>query len=274
MWHCCGVGPAESSESTRRGRIDRRQFLAGAGSVIAAGMAASTLRAPSATAAPIGAGVFVPLPAQRRIADTRNAQLYPFERLTDRRIRVAIAGVPGVAANPIAAVLTVTVVNRSKYNFVTVYPAGTSLPEASNLNLTVPDEVAANLVTVQLGANGAVDLDAIDLCDLVVDLAGVYVPAASGSAKGGRFVALPAAVRVIDTRATAVLLAGESVVVDVSSVVPADASSAVINLTTTGTLGWGFFTCYPLDAATPSPTSNLNVNGAGQTRAGDYPGSG
>ena len=175
----------------QRGRIDRRQFLAGAGSVIAAGLAASTFGATIATAAPIGAGIFVPLPAQRRIADTRNAQLYPFERLTDRRIRVAIKGVPGVPANAVAAVLTVTVVNRSTYNFVTVYPAGTALPEASNLNLTVRDEVAANLVTVQLGADGAVDLDAIDLCDLVVDVAGLYVPSAAGSVKAGRFVAPP-----------------------------------------------------------------------------------
>jgi hypothetical protein len=261
------VDEAGSSEWTRRGRIDRRQFLAGAGSVIAVGLAASAFAPPGASAAPAGAGIFVPLPAQRRIADTRNTQLYPFERLTDRRIRVAVRGVPGVPANAIAAVLTVTAVNRSGYNFVTVYPAGTGLPEASNLNLTFRDEVAANLVTVQLGANGAVDLDAIDLCDLVVDLAGVYVPAVGGSARGGRFVALPSAVRVIDTRSTGVLSAGASVVVNVTSVVPADASSVVINLTTTGTLGWGFFTCYPLDAAAPSPTSNLNVNGAGQTRA-------
>jgi hypothetical protein len=247
--------------------MDRRQFLAGAGSVIAAGLAAGTIGTSRVAAAPVGAGYFVPLPAQRRIADTRFPQSYPFERLTDRRIRVAVGGVPGVPANAIAAVLTVTVVNRSMYNFVTVYPAGAGLPEASNLNTAVRDEVAANLVTVQLGANGAVDLDASDLCDLVVDLAGVYVPAVSGLATAGRFIALPSAVRVIDTRSTAVLLPGKSVVVDVTGIVPADTSSVVINLTTTGTLGWGFFTCYPLDAAEPSQTSNLNVNGPGQTRA-------
>ncbi len=251
-----------------RSRVDRRQFLAaGAGSVIGAGLAAGTFGADDVSAASAGAGVFVPLAAQRRIADTRNPQLYPFVRLTDRRIRVGIVGVPGVPANATAAVLTVTLVNRSEYNFVSVYPAGAAVPEASNLNATVHDEVAANLVTVQLGAGGAVDLDAFDICDLVVDVAGVYVPAPTGFAKGGRFVALPSVVRVIDTRQTKVLLPGDSVVVDVTSVVPADASSVVINLTTTGTLAWGFFTCYGLDAAAPSETSNLNVNGPGQTRA-------
>jgi hypothetical protein len=248
--------------------IDRRQFLAGASSVVAAGLVTGVLGTKvAATPAPAGAGVFVPLGAQRRIADTRFPEAYPFERLTDRRIRVSIGGVPDVPANAVAAVLTVTVVNRAKWNYVTVYPAGGGVPDASNLNVTVPDEAAANLVTVQLSPDGAVELDAFDRCDLVVDLAGVYVAAVGGSARAGRFVALASAVRVIDTRFTSVLGPGDSVVVDVTGVVPADASSVVINLTTTGTLGWGYFTCYPLDAAGPSDTSNLNVNGAGQTRA-------
>ncbi len=235
--------------------------------MLGAGLATGASGVASVEAAPAGAASFLPLTAQRRIADTRNPGLYPFVRLTDRRIRVGIVGVPGVPASAIAAVLTVTVVNRSGYNFATVYPAGAAVPEASNLNTAAHDEVAANLVTVQLGVDGAVDVDAFDLCDVVVDLAGVYVPAPTGLARGGRFVALQSAVRVIDTRSTAVLLPGESVVVDVSSVVPADASSVVINLTTTGTLSWGYFTCYPLDAAGPSETSNLNVNGPDQTRA-------
>ena len=259
------MATSNPSEYINRG-LGRRQFLAGAGSAIGVGLAAGPFGAPDVSAAPAGAGSFLPLPAQRRIADTRNAATYPFERLTDRRIRVRVVGQPGVPAIATAAVLTVTVVNRSAYNFVTVYPAGAGVPEASNLNTAAHDEVAANLVTVQLGTDGAVDLDAFDLCDLVVDLAGVYVPAPTGS-RGGRFVALPSAQRVIDTRSTAVLLPGDSVVVDVTSVVPAEASSVVINLTTTGTLAWGFFTCYPLDAAGPSETSNLNVNGPGQTRA-------
>ncbi|MGH9133383.1 MAG: sortase domain-containing protein [Ilumatobacteraceae bacterium] len=255
------------SEPTSHEQFDRRRFLIGAGSMVGLGITAAAFVAEGVSAAPAGAGAFVPLPAQRRIADTRNPQTYPFERLTDRRIRVAIRGVPGVPANATAAVLTVTLVNRSGFNFVSVYPAGSAVPEASNLNAALHDEVAANLVTVQLGASGAVDLDAFDVCDLVVDIAGVYVPASGGVARSGRFVALPSAHRVIDTRSTAIVQPGEAVVVDVASVVPADASSVVVNLTTTGTLAWGFFTCYPLDADSPPETSNLNVNGPGQTRA-------
>ena len=122
--------PPTSSEPIRRARVDRRQFLAGTGSMVAgsivagAGLVADPFGAPGVSAAPAGAGSFLPLPAQRRIADTRNPAVYPFVRLTDRRIRVGIVGVPGVPASATAAVLTVTVVNRSAYNFVTRVPGG------------------------------------------------------------------------------------------------------------------------------------------------------
>jgi len=182
--------PSTRAEHDDRGRVDRRQFLAGAGSVVAESVVAGTglVADPFGTArvsAATGPGSYFALPAQRRIADTRNPTVYPFVRLSDRRIRVGIIGVPGVPTSATAAVLTVTVVNRSGYNVVTVYPAGAGVPEASNLNTAVHDEVAATLVTVQLGVDGAVELDAFDACDLVVDLAGVNVPAPTGFARGG-----------------------------------------------------------------------------------------
>ena len=125
-----------------------------AGSVVGAGLAANPFGAAGVSAAPAGAGTFVPLPAQRRIADTRKPEVYPFERLSDRRIRVGIHGVPDVPANATAAVLTVTVVNRSDYNFVTVYPAGAAVPEASNLNATFA-RFRCQPLDGQLGADGA-----------------------------------------------------------------------------------------------------------------------
>ena len=130
------MAPPTVPDPDRRGSVDRRQFLTGAGSVVAgsswpdrvAGVLADPFGVPGVSAAPAGAGSFLPLPAQRRIADTRNPAVYPFTRLNDRRIRVGIVGVPGVPATATAAVLTVTVVNRSAYNFVTVYPAGARCP--------------------------------------------------------------------------------------------------------------------------------------------------
>ena len=62
---------------------------------------------PSAPPGPGGLHFYPQTPC--RIADTRNPAVYPFTRLTDRRIRVGIVGVPGVPASATAAVLTVTV---------------------------------------------------------------------------------------------------------------------------------------------------------------------
>ena len=57
--------------------------------------------------------------------------------------------------------------------------------------------------------------------------------------------------------------------VDLTGIVPSDASSAVINLTATECTGWGYFTALPATAAesTIPETSSLNVVYPGDTRA-------
>jgi hypothetical protein len=258
------TGPARPELSAPLGR---RRFLVGAGVAASAGVLAAAMPAGSASALPAGASVFQPLAQQTRFADTRHPGLYPFERLGPTRIRVQITGRSGIPDNATAAVVTLTAIDLDRYNFVTIYPAGTGVPEASNLNMARFDEAAANLATVQLGAGGAVEVDAFAACEMIVDVAGYYVPVA-GAVKGGRFVSLPVARRAHDTRATGMPGGGDSVIVDVGAVgVPADATSVAINLTTTATLGWGFFTCYPLDTDVVPESSNLNVNGPGEERA-------
>lgn len=214
---------------------------------------------------PPGASRFVPLPRQVRFADTRNPAQYPFGRLIDA-IRVQITGREGIPDDATAVVLTLTGVNRAEGNFVSVYPTGGARPEVSNLNLSFPLEAAANLTTVRLGDGGAVDVYAFAPCDLIVDVAGYYEPVGAPVSEG-RFTALPDAVRVIDTRAREVPQPGEIVEVFVTGAVPETASSVAINLTTTFTLAWGYFTCFPLDVVAPPESSNLNVNGPGETRA-------
>jgi LPXTG-site transpeptidase (sortase) family protein len=248
-------------------RLGRRRFIAGLGAAAGAGAVGATFLADTAHALPPGASVFQPLARQTRFADTRNPGAYPFERLGPNRIRVQITGREGIPANATAAVLTLTAIDLDTYNFVTVYPADTGVPEASNLNMARFDEAAANLATVQIGAGGGVEVDSYRASHMIVDVAGYYVPV-NGAVKGGRFVALNVARRAIDTRSTGMPRGGESVVVDVGAVgVPADATSVAVNLTTTGTLGWGFFTCYPLDTDVVPESSNLNVNGPGEERA-------
>jgi sortase (surface protein transpeptidase) len=241
--------------------LGRRDLLIGAG---AAGAAMLVPSMPARAAVPAGASAFVSVPPQR-IADTRNPHLYPFGMLPTG-IRVQVTGRSGVPANASAAVLTLTAVNRGSFNYVTAYPAGAAIPTASNLNMQYPFQVAANLVTVRLGAGGAVDLTSFDTVDYIVDLAGVYVPV-GGPVSSGRFVALGAATRVVDTRGGVTPGAGAVVPVDLSAIVPSSAQAVVVNLTATDASNAGYFTAYPLGAASAPDASNLNVNGPGETRA-------
>lgn len=72
----------------------------------------------------------------------------------------------------------------------------------------------------------------------------------------------------LDTRATGGAVADEPYFVDViGDVGPAGASLAIVNLTLVDSAAGGFVTAWPASADRPG-TSNLNVDGAGQTRAG------
>lgn len=251
-------------------RLGRRRFLtaAAAGAGVAAGAGGLALTDSGSVAAsslPPRASRFVPLPRQVRIADTRIPGRHPVGLLDDG-IRVQVAGRDDIPEEATAAVLTVTAVNASAGNFVSVFPSGSPRPTVSTLNMSVPGEVAANLATVRIGDDGSVDITAFAPSELIVDVAGYYEPVV-GPVREGRFTVLPTAVRAIDTRSRPTPGPQEIVEVFLPESVPASATSAAINLTTTGTLGWGYFTCFPLDESTPPETSNLNVNGAGETRA-------
>ena len=207
--------------------------------------------------------------APYRLADTRPDQgAFGFTWITSSTVRVQVAGRGGVPSNASAAVLNVTGVNTTAPGFVTVYPAGTALPTASNVNFDKAGQVMANMVTVKLGAGGAVDIYMQRPMDVVVDVSGAYVPVA-GAVSGGRLVTLASgAFRVLDTRDRGVGVAqGGTERVDVSKAgVPANATAVVVNITATET-AVGFWTAYPLNQALPT-ASNLNIDTPGQTRAG------
>ena len=204
-----------------------------------------------------------------RLADTRPDQgASGFSRPSASVIRVQVAGRGGVPATATAAVLNVTGVNTTAAGFVTVYPSGTDIPTASNVNFDGPGQVLANMVTVKLGTGGSVDVYMQRPMDVAVDVSGAYVPV-SGAVANGRLVTRPdGAFRVLDTRDRGVGVAGfTSERVDVSAAgVPADAVAVVVNLTATET-GVGFWTAYPIGQERPT-ASNLNIDHFGQTRAG------
>lgn len=84
---------------------------------------------------------------------------------------------PWLPASAKAVVYNLTATNTTWSTFVTAYPAGTSVPDASNLNL-VPGQTASNLAVTQLGAGGQLALrNAYGRVDLISDIAGYFGPA-------------------------------------------------------------------------------------------------
>ncbi len=241
----------------------RRAFIAGSVGAVAG----ATLLSGAAQAVEPGASFFEVV-AQRRLCDTRTRPGAPvgygYQRLGAKWIRVGITDQPGVPADAVAAVLSVTAVSRGAgWNFVTVFPAGEPMPDTSSLNLGAFDGAVANLVTIKLGG-GAVDLTSYVDCDLIVDLIGVYRPT-SAPVASGRLVAFESAVRALDTRSGAPPAVGSISRVNLNGLVPSDATAVVGTLTAVTAAVPGFVTAFPRGAAVPD-TSNLNV-GAGETRA-------
>jgi hypothetical protein len=175
-------------------------------------------------------------------------------------------GVPAVGVS--AVVLNVTVTGPALGGWVTAWPSGQAMPLASNLNYDAGATVP-NLVTVKLGAGGAVDLFASGgPVDLIADVEGWF--GADGAPGGAGFTSVVPA-RVLDTRlgigAPAAKVGAGGVVplvVTGQGGVPATGVSAVVlNVTVTGALSGGWVTAWPAGVAMPV-ASNLNYV-AGQT---------
>jgi hypothetical protein len=207
-----------------------------------------------------------------RVVDTREPGNYVFTRHWDNHISVPIAGSYGVPAGASAIVATVTSVNLSGGNWLTVVPTGADILGLLNqnrlvsvLNMAGWGEATANLTQVKLGG-GSVDMFSKAPCEMILDVIGYYKPVA-GAVREGRFIALDSARRAVDTRELfGYVGSGQTLPVDVS-VVPPDASSAVINLTVTESTGPSYFTVYPYTSTEVPFVSSLNVNSAGETRA-------
>ena len=108
-----------------------------------------------------------------RVLDTRNAS----PAATDSAVSFQVAGARGVPAGARAAVFNLTVTSPRSFGFVTAYPSGSPLPNASNLNFSARQTVP-NLVAVPLGSDGKVTLfnRSSGSAQLIADLAGYFLP--------------------------------------------------------------------------------------------------
>jgi hypothetical protein len=174
---------------------------------------------------------------------------------------VQIGGRATVPADASAVVLNVTVTNAQAPGYVAVYPCGTQIPTASNINFIAGD-TAANLVIAKIGSNGAVCIFNSAGVDLIADING-YFPA------GTLYQALEPA-RLLETRSGLSTIDGLFNGIGLRSVnevteltvtgrggVPLGAATVVLNVTVAGSTLAGFVTVYPCGIPAPL-ASNLN----------------
>lgn len=215
-------------------------------------------------------GAYVAL-APSRLLDTRSGNGAPAGPVAPivGEVSLQVTGRGGVPVSGVSAVvINATVTDTSAPGYITVYPSGTSKPLASNLNFTAGQTIA-NLVTVQVGADGKIVLanGSGRSVDLVADVAGYYLDGVA--TQPGTFVSL-APNRILDTRigngAPGPVVANGTVTlgVDGRGGVPTTLVGAVVlNVTVTNPTSSGFITVYPSGTAMPL-ASNLNYV-AGQT---------
>lgn len=232
----------------------------------------------------VAAGRFVPIDPGR-VVDTRqgagaalaSGASNEYERTNDgdgdSTVDVPLTGRLGLpddgAAEAAVVVLTALGEQGPRSGFVTAHPAGSTAPDASNVNTNGDGDIRANLAVVPLGANGAIALDLVRVDHVLVDVVGYMTSASAPVSSSGLFSAV-APVRLFDERApgSPSIPEGGSVTLAHSGAVPgAGAAGAVLqNLTITDTSGFDFAAAYPAGSAPPE-VSNVNATGVGQTRA-------
>jgi hypothetical protein len=203
-----------------------------------------------------------------RILDTRSGEGGPFGPGAARTLQVSGAGAPPIPTVAAAVVLNVTEVNGTASSLLTLYPAGTLKPNASNLNFAA-QTVTPNLVTVTLGQGGGVVIyNAAGTVNVVADVEGYFAPPGSPTVAGG-FHPIPPG-RVCDTRSTTLgtsackthgaLIAGSPMLVTVTTggQIPGGGTAAAAVLNVTGVAGTAgtFVSVYP-------PASNGNCGAPG-----------
>ena len=206
-----------------------------------------------------------------RVLDTRSGHA---PRRPAGSITEVVVGAPtGNSAPVTSVVLNVTVTDPDAAGFVTVFPCGTPMPLASNLNFAAGDTVANAVVAavgVGPGVDSAVCLYTSAPAHLVADLGGWFTGRAD-------FVPLAPA-RLLDTRPGMATIDGEGngsgtpvggavteLVVAGRGGVPHEATAVVLNVTVTRTGGAGHLTVYPCGSTRPN-ASNVNFS-ANDTRA-------
>ncbi len=202
------------------------------------------------------AGSFTSL-TPARLLDTRETRAVPANSAID----LQVTGRGGVPAGGVGAVIVnVTAVTPQAAGFLTVYPAGGAVPNASNVNF-LAGRVVANLVVAKVGPGGVVTIrnSSRGATHVVVDVSGYFV---GGDVVDPGGVVGVAPVRLLDTRpefggagAIQQVGSGRVQVTGRAGVPTTGVSGVIVNITAVAPCCAGFLTAYPTGRAIPNVSS-------------------
>ncbi|HEX8966616.1 MAG TPA: hypothetical protein VF937_01965, partial [Chloroflexota bacterium] len=200
------------------------------------------------------------LASPQRLIDTR-ASGGPIATGTSRCFQVA--GIDGIPTDASAVVLNVTAAGYGVPGWLTVYPAGQTVPTTSTVNFDTTEYAMANNALMRIGAGGQVCVNvgtvssAPGSSQVILDATG-YVT----SAAAGQLPTLTSPQRLVDTRSSGGPLAtGTSRCFTVAGQVgvPSNATGVLLNVTAVGYGTDGWLTAYPAGGAVPA-TSTVNFD--------------
>ena len=182
---------------------------------------------------------------------------------SESRRQVQITGRAGIPDNATSAVVNITAVSPTAEGFITAFPSGERVPNASNLNFRA-GETRPNFAVVSLSNSGAIDVQSVlpydndGTVDLIVDVFGYY------SNEGGQPTTTTEPFRIVDTRSgigglNSSFGSNEIRTFSAAGVggIPSNAMAIWANLTVVSPSANGFLSAYPAGSATPN-VSNLN----------------
>ncbi len=213
---------------------------------------------------------FVALDVPTRFLDTRPAsEVGPADLIGEVRrgeiLELPVLGVKGVPHDGVTAVVAnLVTVEPDQPSYLQALPTRqAAIGDYSNLNADAANQIRANLAVIPIGDDGSVSIYSIANGHVVVDVLG-WFDATTGPVASGRFVELPAAQRLLDTRidGPAVPLISNAVlaVPMPTGIETAEVGSLVVTITSTAATDPGWLQAFP--AARPDAigrTSTVNL---------------
>lgn len=208
-----------------------------------------------------GATAYMPRPPCRLLDTRRQAGT----ELDAKTLLVQVTGRCGITNGSAAAVVTLTATGASADGHITAYSPDTTRPTTSNVNFR-PGRTVANTAIVPVSTTGSIAIYAHSPVEVVVDVAGSFVPV-NGPVAAGRFVPTTPT-RLADTRRpdSGLVKSGPlDLHLPLPASIPGDARGVAVSVISVDA-NPGYLTVYPRGTNRPN-ASVVNTDPLNRTRA-------